>query len=298
MTAPSNPSSKTQDKEKLRKAGAEYAEKAILKTFANSKIFDNSSDFPKFSKGELTLGKILGKGGFGTVWEVRGFEGGKPANKAKSTSSGGDGSDPEAVNGEMESRKFIADHCIRKGGDARYAAKFLSKEVIDDIPTFIQGIMDMATETRVLSDIEHPNIIKMRACAICTPYNAEYFIAMDRLYDTMESRVKKWAAREKRNTGLGGMLFDRKGKKKESILEEKLVAAFDLSAAIGHLHDKRIVYRDLKPENIGFDIVSQDKLVNKECCFKIVSHSCSIIIFSVMMSRCSISGWRRSCTKA
>jgi serine/threonine protein kinase len=177
-----------------------------------------------------------------------------------------DGNDPAVEQGEMESRKFIAEHCIRKGGDARYAAKFLSQEVIDNPPTFIRGIMDIATETRVLSDIEHPNIIKMRACGEVSPFDEKYFIVMDRLYDTMEGRIAKWGNRGKRNAGFGGKLFDRKGLKKKSILEEKLVAAFDLSAAIGHLHDKKIIYRDLKPENIGFDCVSHDELETTVLC--------------------------------
>jgi serine/threonine protein kinase len=239
----------TEAKKKLRTAGKAYAEKSIDKTFADSKIEAKSGTFPQFKVSEVTLGKLLGKGGFGSVFEVRGFEAGKTAKAA------GD-DDEEAVPGAMESRQFIAENCIRKGGDARYAAKMLSAEVIADPPTFIQGIMDMATETRVLSDIEHPNIIKMRACAQESPFEETFFIVMDRLYDTMEHRMDKWAKRHKRNTGLGGAIFDRKGDKKKDIMEEKLVAAFDLCAAIGHLHSRKILYRDLKPENVGFDIVS------------------------------------------
>jgi hypothetical protein len=78
--------------------------------------------------------------------------------------------------GQTESRKFISDHCIRKGGDARYALKVLSQEVVEDAGMFIQGSIDMAIETRVLSAIEHPNIIKMRACAAMSPYEVNYFI--------------------------------------------------------------------------------------------------------------------------
>jgi serine/threonine protein kinase len=238
---------------------ARYAERAVKKAFDGSTISDNAAEYPKFKLSEMKLGKVLGKGGFGTVYEVRAFtaeDGGSFAPRSTRSHRRLQMDDEVGV-GEEESRQFIAEHCLRNGGDARYAVKQLSPEVVSDSNMCLQGIHDMVVEARFLSNIVHPNIIKMRALASTSPYDAAFFIIMDRLYDTLEKRLLSWEARNCRLKGLAGRVMDRKGAKVGALYEERIVAAFDLSAAVSHLHERNIVYRDLKPENIGFDIVSQ-----------------------------------------
>jgi len=234
----------------LRQKSIEYARRTIEQSFQHSRIKDTVITYPKFDYNELTLGK----GGFGTVSEVRAFRVTPGLTKSHSTCSATKDRDDTEVDdaaGEMESRQFIAHHCLRHGGDARYAIKVLSPEVVQDPALYLQGMIDVAVETRFLSSIVHPSIMKMRTIAKVDAYSEVYFIVMDRLYDTLEARLKKWKVQS-----LSGRLMDRKGKKALKIYEDRIVAAFDLSAALEHLHGRRVIHRDIKPENIGFDIVS------------------------------------------
>mmetsp|Transcript_29976 Transcript_29976/g.69900 ORF Transcript_29976/g.69900 Transcript_29976/m.69900 type:complete len:302 (-) Transcript_29976:775-1680(-) len=162
----------------VRQRGLKYLEgKYESKMHPGSALKDRTTEYPTFDLSQLTQGKVLGTGGFGTVKEVTGIQVGggggggvkpfvntptKPAlvdvTDGSSNSDNvphGTGEEDDVVqNGMLESQNFIAQHCIRKGGDARYAIKHLKPDVMNDTGLFLQGVIDLAVEARFLSDIE------------------------------------------------------------------------------------------------------------------------------------------------
>ncbi len=282
---------------RLRARVNAYATTLIQKKFEDSQLQDESIHLPQFSMDEVVQGKYLGKGFFGIVYEVKGLDGRdckgklvrlqpkKPWFQRQNSSPEGeaekrpslpsendeDGDDddsehppPDAkvlARKQEAARDFMRRHCQRDNGQARYAVKSLRPEILQD-PTklYFQGIMDLATETRLLSSCQHPHIVKLRGIAQgrC---NEEYFLILDRLYEVLEVRTKVWRRRLQRISGLlGRNILDRNGRKRVQLWQERMVAAHDLASALGYLHSRRIIHRDLKTDNIGFDIRGDIKI--------------------------------------
>lgn len=248
-------------------AAKDFAEKSSL-----SSIHDESSSLPEFSMNEIIKGKFLGKGLFGNVYEVQAvnINGKKKLEKVNNQNESPlekpqEESDDEEVgaNATTEQKKaFIASHCIRENkngrADARFAVKILRSEIKEDVEElYYQAILDMATETKFLSGIRHPNVIKLRGKAAGTPFDDKYFLVLDRLYGVLNDRIETWGRLHRRYTSLAGrQILDRKSEKLSNLWEERVLAAFELSSAMTYLHNRRIIHRDLRPENLGFDMVS------------------------------------------
>jgi serine/threonine protein kinase len=107
-------------------------------------------------------------------------------------------------------------------------------------------------ETRFLSSLEHhPNVVKLRAIVKGDCFYKDYFIVLDRLFDTLTKHLETWKKENKTMQGLAGIVRDRKGKNRGILVDEHMFFAYDLSLAIAHLHLHGIIHRDLKQDNLG-----------------------------------------------
>jgi len=191
-------------------AEIKYREERMQQQAANGGVYDADaestllSDFPAFTKNEILQGEKLGNGAFGSVYEIERIILGRD-----------DDDDDESTT----ARSFMAQHCRRQnmdaddiantgGSDARYAIKRLRAALVHDNNTkmFVHGMVDMATETRILASIpHHPNIIKLRGIAATKGpsgmdyapfpsacFNEDYFLVLDRLYGTLDEVLECW----------------------------------------------------------------------------------------------------------
>ena len=194
---------------------------------------------------ELNLGRVLGRGGFCIVNEISQFNL-EPNSPLDKHANGDDLMDEEEDEfGELrydgvvlQDRAFINRRCLRKGKFARYAIKTLSEECLNDPERYVGGVIDLAVESRFLSVIRHPNIIKMRAISDGNMYDQGFFVVLDRLYETLTLKIADWKKKEGKSKGIG-KLMDMKGKKKKKVFTERLLCVYDLSTALEYLHSQR-----------------------------------------------------------
>jgi LuxR family maltose regulon positive regulatory protein len=141
----------------------------------------------------------------------------------------------------MDKRQLVADryqlgHLIGEGGVGKVykgldtasgqpvAVKLLRPEIIPDAPDLVERFR---REGRILSELDHPNIVKVLATA---EEAGQYYIVMEFV--------------------AGGSLADRLRQQPRLPLERALAIALELSDALARVHYLNIVHRDIKPSNI------------------------------------------------
>ena len=201
---------------------------------------------------EIELGNIFGKGGFFTVSEIKKLNLHDDENdensavivkSANQEDANQKEEDEDYIQSVVQDRQFMQGHTIRNDGkNCRYAFKTMRNTCRTDPTLFVNTIVDLALEAKFLSSVRHPNIIKMRAMAVGNTCQSDYFIVLDRLYDTLNTRITKWRQHEKESSGLA-RLFDFHNKKANTFLAQRLTVAYDIASALEYLHNLKWVSR-------------------------------------------------------
>ena len=79
----------------------------------------------------------------------------------------------------------------------------------------------------------------MRAFGADGMLRPNYFIVLDRLYDTLEARIPKWRVQSKRSRSFVNKLKRTSSGLQEELLETKLTYAYDLMGAFEYLHKNK-----------------------------------------------------------
>ena len=134
------------------------SKKVVDKKALETPIFNQEAEdrIPKFDTDELFLGKLLGTGGFCAVSEVVKVALKNDGVAAKQSKLAHNAEHEHLLSNILQDRDFMQTHFLRKGKEYRYAIKKLRDDAINDVQTYINGIVDLALEARFLAVIRHP----------------------------------------------------------------------------------------------------------------------------------------------
>jgi serine/threonine protein kinase len=145
----------------------------------------------------------------------------------------------------QQDKQYISENATTREGESRYAIKIIQPDIVQsDFKKFLQAAMDMATETYFLSVLRHPHILKMRAVGQGDMFSPDYFLVLDRLYDTLLDRIEgSWT--ETANHLEKDFFVWSRTKKVKLFWAERVGVMRDIAAALAYMHDLRIIYRDI-----------------------------------------------------
>ena len=231
------------------KTDLEVAEGIIQKKLQGSRLLTHKNLYPIpcFHISELTLGEILGYGQFCNVYEIRTIH--KRQDEILNCSIPNDihnifrdtnGNDYVAM---IEKKKMESNIETNQNGEGQqFVIKCLKPELKSMKKLFAQGLLDLTIETKILSALRHPNIIKICGSAKYSVFHHDYFIVLERLNCTLQDKFELWKDENHNRSFLRKMLHRKSTKiKKAACFRNKLGIFRELSSAISYIHSHRYV---------------------------------------------------------
>ena len=233
---------------------ARYATRVAEEMSKRSELLSEEVPVVEIDREELIphIGDLLGKGGFNSVYGL------------------------ETVPPQLDPTK-------------KYAVKFLSDDALYSNEDFCNGAADLYMESKYLRALSctvisqdkssaesrkqqeseqqrhyHPALIQLHAVSkagpagFAQPERANFFIVIDRLYDTLDSRIEVWRELEFRNGNVSDAT--RQFKATVALFLQRLMVGQDIASALAYLHSRKMIFRDLKPDNVGFDYQGRVKI--------------------------------------
>lgn len=248
-------------------------------------LLDNSNhsttnEIVQLDPNSLTLGNLLGKGGFCVVYDTdlppRLLQAEMMHSHEHEDENDMDGN----ITSEGDSKSGHGSHRSQRRQSHEYCVKFLKPSVLLERKKFARGIADLAIEAHFLASLNHPHILKLRGVAqgftLFEPSSPEFlstlthkpglegncFLLLDKLATTLDRKINyDWKASQmKWNSVLNRTFHDIRGVKRKMFRLERVSVALQLAQAMQYVHQHNICYRDLKPDNIGFDFQDTLKL--------------------------------------
>jgi len=148
-------------------------------------------------------------------------------------------------NQQQQDKQFISENATTQSGESRYVIKIIQPDIVqNEFKKFLQAAMDMATETKFLSVLSHPNILQMRAVGQGDMFSPDYFLVLDRLYDTLLDRIEgSW--RVTADHLENDFFVWNRAKKGKMLWAERMGVMRDIAGALAYIHDLGIIYRDI-----------------------------------------------------
>ena len=171
----------------------------------------------------------------------------------------------------------------------QYACKFIDLQQTNSADDLIVAATDLASEAKILSELDHPNVIKLRGLCSesfsssfsefeipgvhCSSSKMStgtrtrtnrmegYFLILDYLGETLSARLTRQHNEEQANNKKSQKLLKRFTRNTKSTTNGSRDAMYKrikhivtgVVDGMQYLHSQDIVHRDLKPANVGFD---------------------------------------------